>query len=100
MRTSSALAALLVLVAAAASAQTAVPEGGPKPDGHDAVGEPLEPGANSFTEAQVKERFGRMGFGEVKDLEKDASGIWHGTATHAGQQVRIEMDFKGNVAAQ
>ncbi|WP_375465423.1 hypothetical protein [uncultured Methylobacterium sp.] len=101
MRRSSALAAFLVLVATgAAPAQTAAPDADARPDGHGMVGEPLEPGANSFTEAQVKERFGRMGFGEVKDLRKDASGIWHGTAVHAGQDVQIGMDFKGSVAAQ
>ncbi|KQT10022.1 hypothetical protein ASG40_09935 [Methylobacterium sp. Leaf399] len=64
------------------------------------VGQPLESGANSFTEAQVKERFAKMGFGTVKDLRKDDAGIWRGTAEHAGKPVTIGMDFKGNVAAQ
>lgn len=64
------------------------------------VGQPLEPGANSFTEAQVKERFATMGFGEVKDLRKDESGVWRGTAAHAGKPVAIGMDYKGNVAAR
>ena len=62
-------------------------------------GAPLE-GANSFTETQVRERFGRMGFGEVKDLRKDDTGIWRGTAQHAGKSVSIGLDYKGNVAAQ
>ena len=64
------------------------------------VGQPLESGANSFTEGQVKERFAKMGFGEVKDLRKDESGIWRGKADHAGKPVTIGMDYKGNVAAQ
>lgn len=103
MRSRLALAALLLAAAAApCSAQTAGPDRGAKSEseGHAAVGEPLEAGANSFTEAQVTERFDRMGFGTVRDLRKDASGSWHGTATHAGKEVRIGMDYKGNVAAQ
>lgn len=64
------------------------------------VGQALESGANSFTEGQVEERFAKMGFGEVKDLRKDESGIWRGTAQHAGKPLTIGMDFKGNVAAQ
>ncbi|WP_375408326.1 hypothetical protein [uncultured Methylobacterium sp.] len=65
-----------------------------------AVGQALESGANSFTEGQVKERFAKMGFGEVKDLTKDETGIWRGKAEHAGKPVTIGMDYKGNVAAQ
>ncbi|MGU3539422.1 hypothetical protein [Methylobacterium sp. A54F] len=70
------------------------------PNGQGAVGEPLQPGANSFTEAQVKERFAKMGFGEVTDLTKDDQGIWRGRANHAGRQLTIGMDYRGNVAAQ
>lgn len=70
------------------------------PNAHGAVGQTLESGANSFTETQVRERFGRMGFGEVKDLRKDDTGIWRGTAQHAGKSVSIGLDYKGNVAAQ
>ena len=57
-------------------------------------------GANSFTEGQVKDRFAKMGFAEVKDLKKDDQGIWRGMASHAGKDVSIGMDYKGNVAAQ
>ena len=99
----------LVLLAAApapSSAQTVPPDRGVRSDGHGAVGEPLAADANSFTEArsfteaQVTERFGRMGFGAVRDLRKDESGIWRGIATHAGHEVHIGMDDKGNVAAR
>ncbi|MER2265379.1 hypothetical protein [Methylobacterium oxalidis] len=109
MRTSLLIAALLSLGGAGLSeAQTAPAPGKPAPDqpattgtaAHGAVGEKLEPGANSFTEGQVKERFAKMGFGEVKDLKKDDQGIWHGKAVHAGKEVSIGMDYKGNVAAQ
>ncbi|WP_132256032.1 hypothetical protein [Methylobacterium segetis] len=103
MRTSLVLAALLALGGAgAAGAQTAPAPDRPATTGtaHGAVGEQLEPGANSFTEGQVKERFSKMGFGEVTDLKKDDQGIWHGKAMHAGKPVSIGMDYKGNVAAQ
>ena len=100
MRASPFLAGLLVLAALSpARAEEADPHG-VRPNGQGAVGEPLEAGANSFTEGQVKERFGRMGFGEVADLRKDERGIWHGTAVHAGKSLTIGMDYKGNVAAE
>ena len=101
MRSPTLIAALLLLAGTGAGlAQEPAPGAAGKPDGQAAVGEPLQSGANSFTEAQVRDRFGRMGFGEITDLKKDESGIWRGTAVHAGKSVRIGMDFKGNVAAQ
>jgi hypothetical protein len=96
-------AALLALIVTGASAQEpqARPQAAPEaPHGQGAVGEPLQPGANSFTEAQVRERFAKMGFAEITDLKKTDQGIWQGTAIHAGKQVRIGMDYRGNVAAQ
>ena len=100
MRAPPFLAGLLALtMLGPACAEEADPHG-VKPNGQGAVGEPLEAGANSFTEGQVKERFGRMGFGEVTDLRKDERGIWHGTAVHAGKSLTIGMDYKGNVAAE
>ncbi|MGV7032516.1 hypothetical protein [Methylobacterium symbioticum] len=98
MRALTVTIALLALAAGSASAQT--PSEAVRPDGHGMVGEPLESGANSFTEAQVRERFGRMGFGEIRDLKKTDQGIWEGIATHAGKEVRIGMDYRGNVAAR
>ena len=71
-----------------------------QPGPHGAVGDRLEAGANSFTEGQVKQKFEEMGFGEVTDLKKDDQGIWHGKAMHAGKQLSIGMDYKGNVAAE
>lgn len=79
-------------------AAPAAKEGSPHTAG--SVGQTLESGSNSFTEGQVKERFAKMGFGEVKDLRKDDAGIWRGQAEHAGKPVTIGMDYKGNVAAQ
>lgn len=64
-----------------------------------APGAPLE-GANSFTEGQAKDRAEAAGFTEVSALQKDDKGIWRGTAKRGGSQVKIAIDFKGNVVAQ
>ena len=92
-------ALLAALAASSASAQAPAGER-PKPDGQGTAGQKLEPGANSFTEAQVRERFSRMGFGEIRDLKKTDQGVWEGIAIHAGKEVRIGMDYRGNVAAR
>ena len=64
-----------------------------------AAGAPLE-GANSFTEGQAKDRAEAAGFTEVSALQKDDKGIWRGTAKRGGSEVKIAIDFKGNVVAQ
>ena len=60
----------------------------------------LEPGANSFTEAQARSRMEQAGFKDVKDLKKDDQGIWRGQAMRDGKPVTVGFDFKGNMAAQ
>jgi len=60
----------------------------------------LEPGANSFTEGQVRSRLEQAGFQNVTDLQKDDQGIWRGKAMQNGRSVNVGFDFKGNVAAQ
>ncbi len=60
----------------------------------------LEPGANSFTEGEVRSRLEKAGFTNPQNLKKDNEGIWRGTATHGGKSVSVGFDFKGNVAAQ
>lgn len=60
----------------------------------------LEKGANSFTENEARHRLEKAGFHEVKDLKKDADGIWRGGATMEGKPANVGLDFKGNVAAQ
>lgn len=64
-----------------------------------AAGAPLE-GSNSFTEGQARDRAEAAGFTEVAALRKDDKGIWRGTAKRGGSQVKIAIDFKGNVVAQ
>lgn len=60
----------------------------------------LEKGANSFTEGETRRRLEKSGFQEIKDLKKDADGIWRGSATIEGKTVNVGLDFKGNVAVQ
>jgi len=60
----------------------------------------LEPGANSFTEGQVRSRLEEAGFRDIADLRKDDQGIWRGKAMQNGRPVNVGFDFKGNVAAQ
>ena len=60
----------------------------------------LEPGANSFTENEARRRLEKSGFHDVKDLKKDADGIWRGSAMLDGKATPVGLDFKGNVAAR
>jgi hypothetical protein len=55
------------------------------------------PGANSFTEGQAKSRIEGAGYTEVSGLQKDANGVWIGTAKKGGQSVNVKVDFQGNV---
>jgi hypothetical protein len=57
-------------------------------------------GANSFTEAQARTRFGKAGFADVSDLTKDDKGLWQGTATKHGKKVNVALDYKGNVSSK
>ena len=61
---------------------------------------PPFPGANSFTEAQARERIEAKGFTSVSGLKKDDQSIWRGTAMKDGQTVNVALDYKGNVVAQ
>jgi hypothetical protein len=60
----------------------------------------LEKGANSFTEGEARRRLEKAGFHDVKDLKKDADGIWGGSATMDGKPANVGLDFKGNVAVR
>lgn len=58
------------------------------------------PGANSFTEAQAKERIQDAGYAEVTGLAKDDNGIWRGEAKKDGKSVPVALDYQGNVTSQ
>lgn len=55
------------------------------------------PGANSFTEAQVKSRLEEHGFAEVANLKLDDQGIWRGTATMNAKTFDVAVDYRGNI---
>jgi hypothetical protein len=57
-------------------------------------------GANSFTEQQAKERVLARGYRNVSPLQKDAEGIWRGTAELNGIKVNVAVDYKGNVVTK
>ncbi len=65
----------------------------------NATNPPL-PGANSFTEAQARDRIAAAGFQEVKDLKKDDQGVWRGMARKGDQQVNVALDYRGNVVQE
>ena len=54
-------------------------------------------GANSFTEGQAKSRLEANGYTNVTGLKKDDNGVWKGTATNAGAQVNVSVDYRGNI---
>jgi hypothetical protein len=59
-----------------------------------------EAGANSFTEAQAKDRIEKAGFTQVSGLRKDEQGIWRASATKGDAKVNVSVDFRGNVTTQ
>lgn len=63
------------------------------------LGAPLK-GANSFTEAQAKDRALAAGLISVSSLVKDGDGVWRGTAMKDGKTVKVAVDFKGNVVSE
>ena len=85
---------------AVARPNTDRPDAGNPASAAAAAGAKLEPGSNSFTEAQTRSRLEQAGYKEVQALRKDDQGIWRGTATLNGKPLQVGLDFKGNVAAQ
>jgi hypothetical protein len=57
----------------------------------------VEPGANSFTEAQARSRLEAQGFSNVTELRKDDQGIWRGKAQRDGKSISVGIDYKGTV---
>ena len=60
---------------------------------------PVE-GANSFTEAQAKERIEAAGFTAVTDLKLDDKGVWQAMGTKDGKSVAVSMDYQGNIVSK
>jgi hypothetical protein len=95
-------AAAFALAATAAHAQPANPDANTPavttPNTPKNPNAPVE-GANSFTEGQARSRIEKAGYTNVSGLAKDAKGVWRGTASKGGKQVRVSLDFQGNVTA-
>jgi hypothetical protein len=58
------------------------------------------PGANSFTEAQARERLAAHGYAIVADLKLDDQQIWRGKALKNGAIVNVALDYQGNIVSQ
>ncbi|MGE6784501.1 PepSY domain-containing protein [Ensifer adhaerens] len=56
-------------------------------------------GANSFTEAQAKDRLTEAGYTEVTGLKLDDKGVWRATATKDGKPMQVALDYQGNIVA-
>ena len=79
-----------------AIAQTSTTSPMPAPKADADKNAPL-PGANSFTEGQAKSRLEANGYSNISALTKDDNGVWKGKATHAGTQVNVSVDYRGNI---
>jgi hypothetical protein len=55
-------------------------------------------GANSFTEDQARSRLGEAGYTNISALTRNDDGQWTGTASQAGRQVQVMLDYKGNIS--
>ena len=60
----------------------------------------LEPGANSFTEAQARSWLEDAGYTDVGTLVQSDDGIWRGQAKHNGATVSVAVDYKGTISTQ
>jgi periplasmic protein CpxP/Spy len=58
----------------------------------------LEPGANSFTEAQARSWLEEAGYTEVTGLVQSEDGIWRGHARRNGTTVSVGVDYKGTIS--
>ncbi|MEN3930584.1 PepSY domain-containing protein [Microvirga sp. W0021] len=66
-----------------------------KPD-HQNPDAPVK-GENSFTESQAKERFEQAGYTNVSGLRLNKDGIWEATAMEGVGQVKLKLDYQGNI---
>jgi hypothetical protein len=91
------VAASVALVPGAAAGQTSTTT--PSTSAQSGTQQPPVAGANSFTEAQAKDRIEKAGYAEVTGLKKDDQGIWRASAKQGDKQVNVALDFQGNVVA-
>lgn len=56
-------------------------------------------GANSFTEAQAKDRLAEAGYTDVTGLKLDDAGVWRATAMKDGKSLQVALDYQGNIVA-
>ncbi len=101
---------IILVVALGASALSAFAQSPPAPStngntpavatpGTKNPAAPVE-GANSFTEAQAKERIENAGYTDVKGLKLDDKGIWMASAIKDGKSLSVALDYQGNVVAK
>jgi hypothetical protein len=99
MRKSAFIAGAVLLSAMPSMAQTSTTSPMPAPRPTIDTTAPL-PGANSFTEAQVRERLESNGYSGATGLKKDDQGIWRGSATRNGATTPVAVDYRGNIFTQ
>jgi hypothetical protein len=87
--------AAFALLPSALAAQTTTTT--PSTSSQSNTQQPPVAGANSFTEAQAKDRIEKAGYAEVTGLKKDDQGIWRASAKQGDKQVNVALDFQGNV---
>ena len=87
----------LASISLAVAQTTPPPASSPSTTTSKSTETPPLPGANSFTEAQAKERMESAGYAQLSGLKKDDQGIWRARATKDGKQVNVALDFRGNV---
>jgi hypothetical protein len=87
------VSAALALFPSALIAQTSTPSTSTQSGSQ----QPPVAGANSFTEAQAKDRMEKAGYADVTGLRKDDQGIWRASAKQGDKQVNVALDFQGNV---
>lgn len=58
------------------------------------------PGANSFTETQVRTRLESRGYVAIEGLTRGEDGVWRARATRNGKTNQVAVDYQGNVIAE
>jgi len=93
------LSAALILSASAVFAQSETPSTSQTTPAVNTEHNPGAPvaGKNSFTEDQAKSRMEGAGYTDVMGLQLDDKGIWRANAKKDAADVKVSLDFQGNV---